>query len=229
MSRSVVARICGGVILAVCAAPAAAQDEGRIGLVFALPRAVGVQWDMFDRFGVRVDGSYDRHQSTFTIDYRRALPPPGSPVPPPQTTTSTRHLTTLSVSPLFTIGGARPLKIYVAPQVGVSINRGPARSAILSPGAGAVVGSITGGVVGSGSVEVGLGDPPTESERPELETHYRLETGALFGASYRLSDRFALFGEARLRVAGDERSRGATNLKSRSVGLGGAIGGILYF
>lgn len=202
----------GCAAIVVCAGHAAAQDDRRVGLLMAYPSAVGVQWDVFDRFAVRADGSYERYQSTYTIDYSRYLPPPGFPIPPPRTSTSTAQRATLGVLPLFVIGGANPLKMYVGPRVGVAINRGLAATGI-------ALGTVTATLV--------LGEP--DGPEPEPETQYDFDAGARFGASYRLVDRFAMFGEGGFDFTRNSRSRPGGAVKSSSVGLRVGVGGILYF
>jgi hypothetical protein len=217
MKRRGIALFLASAALVVWARPAEAQDDRRLGLLIAYPNTAGVQWDVSDRFGVRVDGSYDRHQTTITIDYSRFLPPPGFPIPPPRTSTSTRHFATLGVSPLITVGGTNQLEMYVAPRVGVSISRGPGASVLLSPAGGSVV---------TATLVIGLPEPEPE---PETETAYSVDAGAVLGASYRLGDRFAIFGEGGFRFDRTSWSRSTGELKSNSIGLGAGVGGILYF
>jgi hypothetical protein len=54
--------------VAAFATPAIAQDEPRFALVASFPTpTVSFQWELNDRFGVRVDGSYTyRDESTDT-------------------------------------------------------------------------------------------------------------------------------------------------------------------
>lgn len=207
------------VVLMMVAAPAAAQDDRRVGLVFAYPGAVGVQWDVSGRFGVRVDGTYDRYDSTFVIDHSRILPPPGSPVPPREES-SRQHYASIGVSPMITISSANALKIYVAPRLGVSIHHGPGASISLSP-------VVTGSTVVVVDAEAIV--PGTSRIERESETDYLLDAAVAAGAAYRFSDRFAIFGEAGIRYDRVTQIRLSSESSNTAIGLRAGIGGILYF
>ena len=203
---------CVLVTVVMFAAPALAQDDRRIGLLFAYPGAVGVQWDVSDRFGVRVDGTYDRYQNTVMFDYSRILPAPGSPIPPRESI-STHHVASIGVSPLIVIGAPNAFKMYVAPRVGMGINHGPGASGAL--------------IVVFEVVEEVRTQSVTSRVVPS-QREYTLDAGVAAGAAYLFSDRFAFFGETGFSY--DRNTGSARSEAKRSfMRLGAGIGGILYF
>ena len=214
MTRSLVrlALVCAAAL--VSALPAAAQER-RFGVLVGYPASVGVQWDVFDRFGVRVDGTYNRQTFETTIDYSRALPPPGSRRLP-RTTTSTFDYASLGVSALFTVQPANPVKLYVASGVGVVRETRPTPIASIS-----LYFVSEDGVV--------MGDERNVGVAPETETEYRLDLSARFGASYRLGDRFSVFGETGVGYDRGPLSEPDSRLTVTSLGLRASVGGILYF
>lgn len=187
------------VMVAVCASPAAAQDERRWGLLFAYPGSVGVQWDASDKFALRLDADYV--QTTFTSEISLGLV--GSSIRTTRTTTTTLGITRLGISTPFTVHSRDSLKLYVAPRVAISIERSS-----------------------STSEEDGM---PADSD-DETETQYDQEYGGVFGALYRLGDRFGVFGETGFQVSRftSTSSRGLLSTQT-TFGLRAGVGGILYF
>ena len=64
----------------------------------------------------------------------------------------------------------------------------------------------------------------------ETETQYDQEYGGVFGALYRLGDRFGVFGETGFQVSRftSTSSRGSPSTQT-TFGLRAGVGGILYF
>ena len=216
------ALVCG--FVAAFSSAASAQDR-KWGILFAYPGAVGVQWDVADRFAIRVDGDYDRSHSEFITGMGdpppRVMPTiPGITVPTfiPVLVSTTSEITThrgsIGVSGLFALVARDQLKIYVAPRAGVSMSSVTFRTTFDVSGIPpALLAAIT---------------LPANEERSESD--YAPDFSAKFGAAYRLGDRFSVFGEAGFGYTGGvSTSNFNTEVRQNSIGLRSGIGGILYF
>lgn len=211
------------------AMPAAAQDR-TWGLLFGYPGSVGVQWDVTGKFAVRVDGDYERDHATLTTGM--GDPPPRSvttsvtfmpitdvvparPIFISSMTETTHQSGSIAVSGLFTLHESDQLKIYVAPRAGVAIVNSTSRTdwdvSGLPP---ALLAAIT---------------FPADVERSH--TDYAPDISAKFGASYRLGDRFGVFGETGFGYVRRAASTDGSTIEATlsSFGLRAGIGGILYF
>ena len=211
MMRIAVHAVAGFTLLVVCASPALAQSDRRWGLLFAYPGSVGVQWDATEKFALRLDADYYRFKSTYTRDYSDLFP--DAPVRfEPSSTTTTSSYGSIGLSTLFVVHDKRPLTLYLAPRAGLTIDR--SASGVISLTAVTV-----GGIPVSGRLEA-----------PEAETSYGFDVAARFGASYRLGDRFAVFGETGFGYRRDGQSGTSTlDIRTSALDIRAGIGGILYF
>jgi hypothetical protein len=207
--------VVGLTLLALYASPAAAQEARRWGLLFAYPGSVGVQWDATEKFALRVDADFSRSKTTFTNDFGDL--PPGFSIEP-STETLTSAFGSIGISGLFILHAANPLKLYVAPRVALTMNRQTLPSISLF--------AVTVDGVPLPSDSIG---GPAEREI-ETDTTRGFDASAKFGASYRLGERFAVFGETGFGYQRDSRSEsGGSGVRSSTIGLRAGVGGILYF
>ncbi len=216
MTQTVV-RLAVTCTLVVCAAvPAAAQDDPRIGVTFAFPGAVGVQWDVTDAFGLRADAAFSRTRSESTSDFGELLPRGVGITPFPSiTTVTTIQHTSIGLSAMWAVHSRDQLKVYVAPRIGVRVFRQDSETDYDLSGL-------------PPAVVAALSLPRLDEELSFSETSP--EFGVSLGASYRLGPRFGVFVET-----GAEYTRGtfetAGVLESRhsTFAIRSGIGAVLYF
>jgi hypothetical protein len=179
-----------GSLLAVAAfaTPAVAQDEPRFALVASFPTpTVSFQWELNDRIGIRVDGSYTyRDESTDIVSdvssfNERTL----GTVYVLQTLThseSTTNTGSIGVAGLFTVHRSDHLCLYVSPRVLVSYSRQRITDTTTT------LGNPLPGVIFS--------NPLTREPSSRESTSTSPGAGLSFGASSNVFERVALFGEA---------------------------------
>jgi hypothetical protein len=108
------------------AAPADAQDEPRFALVASLPTpTVAVQWEVSERFAVRVDGSYNyRNESTDRVTSGGSFTDRSSGIiivnETVMHTESATHTGSIGVAGIVTIHRSDQLRLYVAPRLSLS-------------------------------------------------------------------------------------------------------------
>lgn len=187
---------------------AAAQTEKRVGLLVAYPATVGIHWQMADRLALRADGGF-----TFGTIEQTGPPLTFNGLTIAGSTTESHHHTTLiGLSALVTVSHRNQLRLYLAPRV--AWNRTHT--------------SFT-----TESIDVGF--PPGVTRNPTTRTSESTNEGVsfdgMFGANYRLGDRFAVFGEAGVSWSHPTAatSVGGSTLKSRSVGSSSDLGIVLFF
>lgn len=205
---------------------ASAQDAGQVALVAAFPGSVGVQWQIADRWAVRGDVSYNYSKNvtefgsesslTFTPAFPTQVTSVGTSI---TTRTEIRtHATTIGASALVTVHQRDALRLYVAPRFSVAI----AKLASVST---------------SQLVNLPPGFPMSAftdllRDRTVDDSTRTPGFGASFGASTKIGDRFAVFGEV-----GFNYSRSNTPLTSSvptdstrtAVGTRGGVGAMLIF
>jgi len=175
-----------GVLLIALVSRASAQDAGQIALVAAFPGSAGVQWQIADRWAVRVDGSYA---------YSKAVTDSGDASPvgtttPPQvfpslqlsTHTETRsHTSTIGVSALITVHQRDSMRVYLAPRfsVGLSSLTAVTTSEFVNMPPGVVLPGLN-DLLGPRTLEESVRTPAG---------------GASLGASTKIGDRLGVFGE----------------------------------
>jgi opacity protein-like surface antigen len=170
------------VFAALMASAAEAQDEKRFGVVAAaFPGSIGFQWQVADVFAVRVDGSYtySSTENSSGDEILQLLPSlPGSIFPSVQIDTELKnHATSLAFSGLFTIHKREQFRLYLAPRFAMNWSRSRSTT------------TITGLPTGQ-SILPGIAPADRDS------TSTAPSAGASLGASYRLGERFGVFGEA---------------------------------
>jgi hypothetical protein len=205
--------------LVTCSAlSAAAQNDRRIGVTFAFPGAVGVQWDVTDAFSLRADAGFSRTRSESTTDFGDLFPPT-FPVTvtrfPSSTTVTTSQHASIGISAMWALHSRDQLKLYVAPRAGVRVMSQESETSYDLSGL-----------------------PPAllaALQLPRLDEEFSLtdtspEFGVMFGASYRLAPRFGVFVET-----GAEYTRGTfesgSSLESThsTFGIKSGVGAVLYF
>lgn len=175
--------------VAAFATPAIAQDEPRFALVASFPTpTVSFQWELNDRIGIRVDGSYTyRDESTDIVSDSSSFNDrvPGT-VFVLETLThreSTTNSGSIGVAVLFTMHRSDHLRLYLSPRFLVSYSRERISDTITTSG------NLPPGVI--------FGNPLSRDERISREsTSTSPGAGLSFGASSNVFQRVALFGEA---------------------------------
>lgn len=107
--------VCAFAVMSALAAPAAAQDAGRVGVTMGYPGAVGVVWHLTDGIALRPDVSVTRgsSESTTTGTFTGGF----GGTPTSSTTMSEGWSTTVGLSALFTVKTIERLRIYLTPRL----------------------------------------------------------------------------------------------------------------
>lgn len=194
------------------ASAASAQPERRLGLVIGYPAAAGVQWQINDRFTIRGDAGFDWGMSE-QVTSGLSISLNGVPVSSSTTTTTFRHSTSIiGASGLVTVSRTEQLRLYLAPRIAWRNVRSSFDAVTQSTGSATRL------------------TPEFESDRSSSSASNGVELDAMFGANYRLSDRFAVFGEAGLAyIRPTTTSSSSDELKSYSVGSRSDVGIVIYF
>ena len=205
------------VFAALTATAAQAQDDRRVGIVAAFPTSIGVQWQVTDRFALRVDGAYSHSSTEINSGEDIVLTPGGIPLPTLPSinveTESTSNTTSFSISGLFTVHQRAEFRLYIAPRFAMSW----AQSKVTST-----------------ATLTGL--PP---ELANLFVPRDLETsatspggGASLGASTRVGERFGIFGEAGFHYSRSTQERELFEDEEQvtnAFGTRAAVGVIVFF
>ena len=210
------------------ATPVAAQDQPRFALVTSFPTpTVSFQWEVSDRFALRVEGSYSfRDESLETNTGDSGLPPaPGTIIITTSTSTEfTSHTSSVALAGIYTLHRSDQLRLYVAPRVGIAFTNQ------------------------RNSIETSVVNPPTGIPASVINGFNRSETtddssssptaGVSFGASTPVMGRLILFGEAGLVYSSsDTPALGPTTVigvisrtrTDRSTINTRAIGGLMFY
>ena len=177
------------VVLFAMAVPAAAQDDPRFALLASFPSpTVSFQWELSERFAVRVDGSYSYRDELLT---ESSVDDPqisgGSsqvifiPINTETTNESTYHSGSIGVAGLFTVHRNEHVRLYVAPRLSVGFTN--QRTTITTTATGLPPGlppRLLEGLLGTQTFE-------SSSTSPGGGVH--------FGAASNVHRRLALFGE----------------------------------
>jgi hypothetical protein len=175
--------------IAAFATPAIAQDEPRFALVASFPTpTVSFQWELNDRIGIRVDGSYSyRDETTDNVSNGSSFTDLGrNTVTFLETLThseSTTHTGSIGIAGLFTVHHTDHLRLYLSPRVLVSFSRQ------LVSETSTTSGLPPGIFFGTSFARI---DEPVSRESNSTSPG----AGLSFGASSNVFERVALFGEA---------------------------------
>ena len=178
------------VVLFAIAAPAAAQDDPRFALLASFPSpTVSFQWELTERFAIRVEGAYSFRDESLTESSGDdpELTGGGSsqvifiPINTESTSESTYHSGSIGVAGLFTIHRNEHVRLYVAPRLSVGFTN--QRTTITTTATGLPPGlppRLLEGLLGTQTYESSSTSPGG---------------GVLFGAASNVHRRLALFGE----------------------------------
>ncbi len=186
-------------IVTLAPRPASAQDAGAVGLTMGYPGALGIVWQVTDRFAIRPDVSVTRTSSDSTTTATGLFG--GAPLS--STNTSEGWGSAVGLSALVTVGSIDRLRLYVTPRVAYSHASSDSETGF-DGGLSALTAS-TKGVIASGSFGA------------QYNVHYRFALFGELGAQY-----------ASLTTRSDfPGSKSKTD--STSLGLRSAVGVAFYF
>ena len=197
-------------LLLGCASVASAQTENRWGLVMAVPTSAGLQWQANELLTLRVDGAFDRGASE-QLSTSLSVVINGVPISSGTRTTSFRHSTlSLGASGLVTVARREQLRLYVVPRAAWRRTHTTFTST---------------------EEETVRGVTTVGPEFSDSTTTNGLELEGLFGANYRLSDRFSVFGETGVGFTSptSTSSSSSDELTSYVVGSRGYFGVVVHF
>jgi hypothetical protein len=177
--------------LAATVTPAFGQNDSRFALIASFPApTVSVQWEMNERFAIRVDGSYTfRDQTIDEVTTTGSFRDLGTGLI--VTAEQTRHLesatntASIAASGIFTIRRENHLHLYVAPRLIFGFTR--QTSTLTTTTSSTPSNPLFGVIFGTPLVDDG---PQTTKD-----TYSSNGAGLSFGASSDVFDRVALFGE----------------------------------
>ena len=189
-----------------------AQEDRRVGVTAGYPAAVGVLWQITDRFAIRPDvsWSWSSSESSSTIDVGGGFGTISS------ASSFESHTTTFGISGLWTIHREDALRVYLGGRAGYSRSTGTNTST---------------------SANISIGFPAltpvvTTTTRTTESRNEGYAASAMFGGQYQLVRRFATFGEIGVTYSSTESdSDNVTRLdtKVRSASLRSGVGVILFF
>jgi hypothetical protein len=168
-----------------------------------------VQWQISERFAVRGDAgfSWSHIEQTSLI-----LSVNGVTVYGP-TTESNHRTTSVGLSGLITVSKREQLRLYVAPRVAWNTIHTSFETEVSAP------------------VIPGVPVLPPPFPRSTSSTSNGFGFVGMFGANYRLSDRFAIFGEAGISFARPTATSSSlsTTLKSFAIHASSDVGIVIFF
>ena len=182
------------------AVPVYAQDEPRFALVASLPTpTVAFQWEMSERFALRVDGSYSYRDesadvtSGFSSFTDRTT---GRPVIIETTThtESATHTGSIGVAAIITIRRSDPLRLYAAPRLSLSFSRQRTTATSTTP------------PLPAGLTQVVFGSPSGTQTETFENSSTSPAAGGSFGAAANVHRRLAVFGEVGFTVGWSDSS-----------------------
>jgi hypothetical protein len=197
MKHSAVCRL-ALLLVAFGPVPAAAQDEGKVGIATGYPASIGVLWHLSPRFSIRP-------QIGFTVSHsspESALVAAESDI---------RHVS-LGLSVLWNVSRSESLTTYLAPRIEYS------RTSIsFSPGLPSGFEDLIADFDGLGLEFPSFLDQDQHTSSTGL--------GGTFGARYAIHSRFAVFGEVGMLYA---RAGGSSPADGYHVGTTGGAGVVFY-
>ena len=196
---------------------ASAQTERKFGFVIGYPTVAGVQWQINDRFAIRGDAGFD-WGTVETETPQLAFSSMGL-TPTLNTSTTAFHHSTASVgvSALITVARRDQVRLYLAPRVAWNRQHSSVSTvgATIAFPAGPVFGSVT----------------TVLADRASSTTTNGLGVDGMFGANYRLGDRFEVFGEAGVSFTSptSTNSSAGSSITSYIIGSRSDVGIVIRF
>lgn len=210
--RLFVAAVC--LLLLGPAGIASAQDAPKVGLTVAFPAAVGLLWQVSERFAIRPDFSFSWTSTKSSNPGSLITSPVGGILlgSPGSESVSDSQNASVGVSALFTVQRRDALRIYVAPRVHYSRSTATSTTTYTAP--------------------FPTGVPPQLFQpMSRHSTNDGYSIAGLFGAQYVLTDRFGLFGEVGVGYSWSDSSLpgilSSTRIRSGSIRSG--VGVIVFF
>jgi len=193
-----VAMCCASVFASVSIS--SAQPERKLGLVVGYPSAAGVQWQLNDRFTIRGDGAFSRGSTeTVTGSLTFSIGGAGSTS---SSTTTFRHSTgSLGVSTLVTVHKHDQLRLYLAPRISWIRSSSDVETTATIVGLPGVIAMLS-------------------PDRSSSTSTNGVGLDGMFGANYRLGDRFEVFGEAGISYVNPSASSSSSTSRLTSYSLG---------
>jgi len=202
--------VCGALLLGAVST-ASAQVEKRLGLVIGYPTTAGVEWKVNDRFTIRGDVGFD-WGLTEQVSSGLSISVNGVPVASSTSTTTFRHsMASIGFSGLVTVTRRDQLRLYLAPRVAWRYMHSSFDTEYQSTGSATSVRSAF------------------DAGRSSSDTSNGVQLDAMFGANYRLGDRFAVFGEAGVVYVRPTSTSSADAFNSYSFGSLSRVGIAIYF
>lgn len=207
--RLTVPVICCALLLG-SASLASAQAEHRLGLVIGVPTAAGIQWQINDRIAVRGDADFNWNrveQFGASISFGGG---PGGSSTTTMTTRSRSSVASAGVSTLVTLSRREQLRLYLAPRLAWQTVRSSFTTDTISQFGGTSTGAST---------------------RSTSTVMNGVQVDGMFGANYRVGDRFSVYGETGLSLTTPTASSSSPTdqVKSYSFGLRSNVGVVLHF
>jgi hypothetical protein len=198
------------VLLIAWPASVLAQQDRTVGIVAGYPAAVGVLWQVAERFAIRPDVSWSRivGESFTSINFSGNPVLGDGRVTVSETATNSQSFT-VGLSGLWTLNRQESLRLYLGGRAGYS--RGTSTS------------TTTGPFISNTSPSLNFGTTQT-STREETSEGY--SGSGFFGGQYGLGNRFAVFGEI---GAAYTKSELTETFETRQVGLRSGVGVIVFF
>ncbi|HXG88541.1 MAG TPA: hypothetical protein VNJ02_09415 [Vicinamibacterales bacterium] len=217
-------------MLGLAASAASAQDEKTVGLTMAYPAAVGLHWQIADRFAIRPDVTYGWSSTETSSSFGGGtetvysggvsqvvfgLPAGQRPVPYTSTTSVRTNNVGAGISGIVTVHRNEALRIYLGPRI-----------------------SYSKATVTSTNDDLFAGLPPEfrelvgQQSRTTKSSNTSYSAAALFGAQYALSERFALLVETGVAYGWSDSGNGtrfSLESRRRSINQRSGIGAILFF
>jgi hypothetical protein len=189
-------------LLLVSVSSASAQTERKLGLVLGYPAAAGLQWQLNDRFTIRGDGAFSRG-STDTVTGSLTFSVGGASSTSSSTTTLRHSSASIGVSTLVTLHKHDQLRLYLAPRISWVRSSSSIEST-------AVIVSLPGFPGGTTTLS---------PDRSSSTSANGLGVDGMFGANYRLGDRFEVFGEAGISYVNPASISSSTTTKMTSYSI----------
>lgn len=199
-------------VMALCASPASAQDERRVGVVVAYPGSVGVQWQASDRLAIRFETDFTQFNTTSTTTMELFVVGRRTEGDVQSYSSDTRSsYVDTGVSVLIDIYRSDALRLYLAPRAGVAFERVQQKTRLdgLSP------------------EDLARLTFPADSEFT-----VRAPSGGIsVGARHDLTGRFRIFGEAGFHYTRrtEPAGRFGSEYSSSAFGLRSGVGAVILF